>query len=854
MFRKFGNFKVINRLHHGLFISRNITIDIGSDFFTSSYQHLDNLVTSTSRPQHVVEDISRLCNKRYEELNKLPHLHKNPSVAYIQLLLNEQLPTVTNDIQTNVNFIEAKNIITKNSSNLSSTELVEATYNLLLLGENPSDEFMSRLMTDCAMKSSEFDIKEILLFTELLRSANKSILWWGKPVLDRLLLHVRDNNRIWKEADVRYLCRSVINLYTILSDEGLYELSKRVFELSKIPGFLDDIENASSLIRTTSQFSYKFRESHYRTEVRKSLQDIINQTYPLISTMKSDHIAEICHSLKSCMFYQAPFSDEAQRRAVELLNRDLPVKEISNLYFALNARTPSDIVYLFEQAILPRFNDMDIVLLSNIALCLNDSNCSNTDVIYKFQEQVARHANLLTKYVSRYEKVIKFIVRRKFIDVKHQEKFTDALMNNLEKQQFLGNWIMPKICSYLISACTTQLSDNLYDKLLNAMHRWSFSGLYKLASGLNMIDRQHNQVLQRQISNIKRHLHSTIAQKIDNEKNISIDYLYQLATGLIVFNKSRDSVLTEKVMGKFVESTKNLDPISVNKVARTFRDLRYHLPPVYDNLIDYTINCNNQELNLTSVMNVLRSCALVNYKPKNFNAFLDIIFHFYKELRENNSILAQLNCLQNLALLEVFPIHILSEMFTLSSISLIDEFMDKNPQSRSEILRLLFCLNRAIILECPSLNIPWFMEYYSKEFRSRPSRLSPFNERFLREVNNALVDLLNGKEYFRSSVDSPYYHQISYECILDDKKRPVEVSGADIPVREDWDRLAILTLFENNYCYDSHRLTGNFSVRNKHLNILGYRVIEVPYFEWFSMGLSDWKSKVHYLRKKLFFE
>lgn len=725
MLRLFCNLKVPNRFHYGLKIKRNIAIDVHSQLFESSSIFLENLTTSSTRPQHVVNDVSQLCDKRYEELYKFPHLHKNPSVAYIQLLLNEQLTSVTNDIQTNSNFIEAKNIIANNLQELSTQDLVEATYNLLLLGENPSEDFMSTLMTGCAMKSAEFDIKEILLFTELLRSANKSILWWGKPVLDRLIFHVRDDNREWKESDIRFLCRAVINLYTILSDEGLYELSQRVFQLSKTPGFLDDIENASSLVRTASQFSYKFRESQYRTEVRKSLQEIINQTYPLIPTMQADHIAEICHSLKSCMFYQAPFSDEAQKRAVGLLSKDLPVKEISNLYFSLNARTPPDVIYMFEQAILPRFSDMDIVLLSNVALCLNDSNCSNTDVIYKFQEQVARHANLLTKYVSRYEKVIKFIMRRKFIDIKHQEKFTDALMNNLEKQQFLGNWIMPKICSYLISACTTQLSDNLYDKLLDAMHRWTFSGLYKLASGLNMIDKQHNHVLQRQISNIKRHLHSTIANKIDNEKNISIDYLYQLATGLIVFNKSRDSVLTEKVMGKFVESTRNLDPISVNKVARTFRDLRYYLPSVYDNLIEYIINCNRQELNLTSVMNVLRSCALVNYKPANFNAFLDIVLHFYKDLKENNSVLAQLNCLQNLALLGIFPAHILSETFTLANISRIDDYMEVNPQSRSEILRLLFCLNRAIILECPSMNVPWFMEYYSQEFRSR--KLNLFN-------------------------------------------------------------------------------------------------------------------------------
>lgn len=43
-------------------------------------------------------------------------------------------------------------------------------------------------------------------------------------------------------------------------------------------------------------------------------------------------------------------------------------------------------------------------------------------------------------------------------------------------------------------------------------------------------------------------------------------------------------------------------------------------------------------------------------------------------------------------------------------------------------------------------------------------------------------------------------------------------------------------------------------MKKRHLEILGYRVIQIPYFEWNSMAMSTKDARMDYLREHLFGE
>ncbi len=64
-------------------------------------------------------------------------------------------------------------------------------------------------------------------------------------------------------------------------------------------------------------------------------------------------------------------------------------------------------------------------------------------------------------------------------------------------------------------------------------------------------------------------------------------------------------------------------------------------------------------------------------------------------------------------------------------------------------------------------------------------------------------------------------------------------------------RVAILIRFPEDYTVNHRSLTGLPQMHQRHLEILGYRVIGIPYHVWNSMSLSSHQAKCEYLAKEL---
>ena len=62
----------------------------------------------------------------------------------------------------------------------------------------------------------------------------------------------------------------------------------------------------------------------------------------------------------------------------------------------------------------------------------------------------------------------------------------------------------------------------------------------------------------------------------------------------------------------------------------------------------------------------------------------------------------------------------------------------------------------------------------------------------------------------------------------------------------------MLIMPENKYCYNSQWLLGFQQQKQRHLEIMNYKVVLIPHYEWYSMSMADFRSKADYLAKKLF--
>ncbi|OXB60614.1 hypothetical protein ASZ78_001147 [Callipepla squamata] len=223
-----------------------------------------------------------------------------------------------------------------------------------------------------------------------------------------------------------------------------------------------------------------------------------------------------------------------------------------------------------------------------------------------------------------------------------------------------------------------------------------------------------------------------------------------------------------------------------------------------------------------------------------------------------------------LAVAGYFPAALIKTVFDVSFLSRLDAQLEVLSDTLKQRVRSrLMKLNRAVCLECPEFHIPWFHEQYFQHVLCKGiSRINPLRQ----HVHRLLAEILGGSHYARVSVLTPYYYVIDFECILDKNKKPLSYMSQNIllddlrgtHLRHDIKdeerkalpqgahRIALEFLDSKAFSKDSRHLKGEPAVKKRHLEILGYRVIQIPHFEWNSMVLSTKPEQLEYLRKRLY--
>ncbi|GAB5575721.1 FAST kinase domain-containing protein 1 [Prionailurus iriomotensis] len=225
----------------------------------------------------------------------------------------------------------------------------------------------------------------------------------------------------------------------------------------------------------------------------------------------------------------------------------------------------------------------------------------------------------------------------------------------------------------------------------------------------------------------------------------------------------------------------------------------------------------------------------------------------------------------SLATLEYFPEDLLQAIFNIKFLAKMDSQLELLCSSLSMRVQLrLMELNRAVCLECPEYQIPWFHDRFCQQQYNKDTGSMNGAQQ---QIYKMLAEVLGGTNYVKASVLTPYYHKIDFECILDKRKKPLpygsnnitlgklpemhwesntQITGSTLPPGAE--RIALEFLDSRAFCRNIPHLKGKSAMKKRHLEILGYRVIQIPHFEWNSMALSTKEARMDYLRECIFGE
>ncbi|XP_045431390.1 FAST kinase domain-containing protein 1, mitochondrial isoform X2 [Pipistrellus kuhlii] len=292
-----------------------------------------------------------------------------------------------------------------------------------------------------------------------------------------------------------------------------------------------------------------------------------------------------------------------------------------------------------------------------------------------------------------------------------------------------------------------------------------------------------------------------------------------------------NTLLLDKIASVVLQQIEKIHPFAIFPIILPFSTLNYD-PPQRDEFFGTCIQ------HLNSYLSLLDPLRLV---------FLGFFF----------------------ATLEYFPEDLLRTIFNIKFLSRLDSQLEilYSTLNRKVQFRLME-LNRAVCLECPEYQIPWFHDRFCQQLYNKD--IGSLNGA-QQQIYKMLAEVLGGANCVKASALTPYYHLLDFECILDKRKNPLpygnhnvtlgkmpqmhwesntQIVGSSLPPGAE--RIALEFLDLRAFCRNIPHLKGKSAMKKRHLEILGYRVIQIPHFEWNSMVLSTKGARMDYLRERIF--
>ncbi|XP_037001187.2 FAST kinase domain-containing protein 3, mitochondrial [Artibeus jamaicensis] len=287
-----------------------------------------------------------------------------------------------------------------------------------------------------------------------------------------------------------------------------------------------------------------------------------------------------------------------------------------------------------------------------------------------------------------------------------------------------------------------------------------------------------------------------------------------------------------------------LDPEVVSKVMGYCSRKQILSKPIMDVVAEAFV-CHSEKFSPSQISELIEPFGKLNYLPPNASALFrkleDILFTHFSSFPPKTL----LKLLHSCSLIECHPVNFMAKIFS-------PYFLQQLQGEESHLDRLslaqLTQLMLTSLLECPFYKGPRrLLKYQVKSFLTPCCSLeTPVDFQLYKSVMIGLIDLLGARLYFASKVLTPYYYTIDVEIKLDEE-------GFVLPFTFDEDvhkRIALCIDGPKRFCLNSRHLLGKEAIKQRHLRLLGYQVVQIPYYE-----IETLKSRfelVEYLQRKLF--
>lgn len=339
---------------------------------------------------------------------------------------------------------------------------------------------------------------------------------------------------------------------------------------------------------------------------------------------------------------------------------------------------------------------------------------------------------------------------------------------------------------------------------------------------------------------------------------------YSLVIMLRYLSRSyqRDHRSLQEVASVLTPRVPSVSFIAVPHIATAFAKLRCFHHGMYNAIAERTLLAvkdaenNNHPLRLKDIWMILWAFGRLNYYPPNEEEFFDGLIHQLTRNEKNNSRypMQLVKSLIALCFLDIYPTELINRTFDESFLKYCEEC------SVPDVFKHLIILDNSVEIERPDYQGNRLPQTIRKQCLQVPHGTSSYTLELRNEtrfVVDSISQVIGERNCLRTSPILPHIRTPGdVEISLDGKPLldlPVEEHRLMHPshLKDGQQRYALLIQLENNYRFTPRKLLGVHVMKKRQLSRLGYKVAEVPYYEWLPLLQQSEKKRMNYIQSKL---
>ncbi|XP_068263612.1 FAST kinase domain-containing protein 1, mitochondrial isoform X1 [Nyctibius grandis] len=726
--------------------------------------------------------------------------------------------------------------------------VVDTLYSILRLNVEHHDSLAEVLVTEAWKRLERLSLPALSKFALCLYKQRRHL----SPVIGKVA-HIVDM-KLDSIQDIRILSVLMISISDVISQSFQGRL----------------LHKAEQLLEEKDEVHV-----NYAKRILQFLQNVKLTYHPLVEKCNKIFLKSASHldihgiSLIFGLYEQMGF-DNAEFRLVakqlltETIDDYYDPETFAKLFFTLGPMAGSKVrerllvtaVHMAEE-----FSSRQVLL---ILKTMQKMKCRNSHLLKKMASVLHKHLD--SYHLLQLVKLTQYLVALRYHNLELFAKLKMLLFG------FLKSSVIPADTAAIIRVLAMlpsfQVEEIIINKAAAVLPQCRLHHLNCIATALvkwNHYDQLHRQNSSELCAKLLQKLSDCGFQRLQKANNLNL-LLEELTH---VNGEWFEEVLSEEIMAICQRLIDQITWANVFQLSFFLIKTNHCCPSLLDRIASVTVE-NIDKIHPFEIYFILFLFSALNYDPPATEEFFESCI---QHLTSN------LSCFEThhlvllghvLAVAGYFPPVLIKRIFNVSFLSKLDAQLEVLPDTLKQRVRSrLMKLNRAVCLECPEFHIPWFHERYCQRvFRSSSRRINPLQQ----HVHRMLTEILGGSNYARISVLTPYYYEIDFECILDENKKPLSYMAQNIPLdnvegrhlRHDIkdegrkalppgaQRIALEFLDSKAFSKNSHHLKGEPAVKKRHLEMLGYQVVQIPHFEWNSMVLSKKGEQLEYLRKHLY--